>query len=210
MASCPERPRCCLQVGEVCEGSPMGVLNRQLLLDLDAPAVTWRPAAEAAACSQGGEQVTELVVDGHGPQPPARPGPRRPPAIGPTCGRPTGISGATERRCAVGVGSRWPRRRSSARSPGCGCGLINRPRWSLSQKHLTVVASAHQYDGYTMRLISLLKNPNRDAAYCRCGHPRAAHEHYRRGLECSLCDRGACPRYRRSWRLWSFARRRVR
>jgi hypothetical protein len=78
------------------------------------------------------------------------------------------------------------------------------PRW------LAVRATAHQYDGRTMRLVSLLKNPNRDAAYCRCGHPRAAHEHYRRGLECSLCERGVCPRYRQSWRLWSFTRRRVR
>lgn len=33
-----------------------------------------------------------------------------------------------------------------------------------------------------------------DAAVCRCGHPRPAHEHYRNGSECSLCD--GCPRYR--------------
>lgn len=29
-------------------------------------------------------------------------------------------------------------------------------------------------------------------ARCRCGHPRHAHEHYRRGCECSACP---CPRY---------------
>jgi hypothetical protein len=34
---------------------------------------------------------------------------------------------------------------------------------------------------------------------CRCGHPRAAHEHYRRGTDCALCGPDACPRYRRSW-----------
>jgi hypothetical protein len=28
---------------------------------------------------------------------------------------------------------------------------------------------------------------------CRCGHVRDAHEHYRPGSDCSLCD---CPRYR--------------
>jgi hypothetical protein len=28
---------------------------------------------------------------------------------------------------------------------------------------------------------------------CRCGHPRAAHEHYRAGTDCAQCD---CPRYR--------------
>ena len=32
---------------------------------------------------------------------------------------------------------------------------------------------------------------------CRCGHERAAHEHYRGGTECSLCSPTACPRFRR-------------
>ena len=27
---------------------------------------------------------------------------------------------------------------------------------------------------------------------CRCGHHRAAHQHYRKGSECVLCD---CPRW---------------
>jgi hypothetical protein len=31
-------------------------------------------------------------------------------------------------------------------------------------------------------------------ARCTCGHPRGAHEHYRRGCNCGLCP---CPRYRR-------------
>lgn len=29
---------------------------------------------------------------------------------------------------------------------------------------------------------------------CRCGHPRVAHEHYRAGLDCALCD---CLTFRR-------------
>jgi hypothetical protein len=29
--------------------------------------------------------------------------------------------------------------------------------------------------------------------YCLCGHVSEAHEHYRRGTDCSLCD---CSRYR--------------
>lgn len=37
------------------------------------------------------------------------------------------------------------------------------------------------------------RTPN-PVARCTCGHPRGAHEHYRRGCECSACD---CPRYRR-------------
>ncbi|GAA4121676.1 hypothetical protein GCM10022215_26800 [Nocardioides fonticola] len=32
---------------------------------------------------------------------------------------------------------------------------------------------------------------------CRCGHEHAAHEHYRRGTDCALCD---CRRYRRPLR----------
>ncbi|WP_158306519.1 hypothetical protein [Rhodococcus opacus] len=31
---------------------------------------------------------------------------------------------------------------------------------------------------------------------CRCGHPFAAHEHYRAGTSCAICD---CPRFRRSF-----------
>ena len=27
---------------------------------------------------------------------------------------------------------------------------------------------------------------------CRCGHPRTAHQHYRAGSDCALCD---CPKF---------------
>lgn len=27
---------------------------------------------------------------------------------------------------------------------------------------------------------------------CSCGHPREAHEHYRKGTECSICDVRQC------------------
>ncbi|MBF4589396.1 hypothetical protein [Curtobacterium sp. VKM Ac-1395] len=33
-----------------------------------------------------------------------------------------------------------------------------------------------------------------DTATCVCGHQQAAHEHYRRGSDCALCD---CPRFRK-------------
>ena len=33
-----------------------------------------------------------------------------------------------------------------------------------------------------------------DTATCVCGHEQAAHEHYRPGSDCALCD---CPKYRR-------------
>jgi hypothetical protein len=33
-----------------------------------------------------------------------------------------------------------------------------------------------------------------DSATCVCGHQQAAHEHYRRGSDCALCD---CPRFRK-------------
>lgn len=32
--------------------------------------------------------------------------------------------------------------------------------------------------------------------YCECGHPREAHEHYRKGTDCSLCPGNACVRFR--------------
>ncbi|PKZ63936.1 hypothetical protein CYJ73_19360 [Gordonia terrae] len=36
---------------------------------------------------------------------------------------------------------------------------------------------------------------------CRCGHDRAAHEHYRAGTDCALCGTGDCPRFRRNSRV---------
>ncbi|GGK86271.1 hypothetical protein JOE58_001239 [Curtobacterium luteum] len=33
-----------------------------------------------------------------------------------------------------------------------------------------------------------------DAPTCVCGHVRDAHEHYRPGTDCALCD---CPRFRK-------------
>jgi hypothetical protein len=50
------------------------------------------------------------------------------------------------------------------------------------------------------------RRPGRQrAGGCRCGHPRAAHEHYRKGTECALCGPAVCPRYRRRW-PWSRVR----
>ncbi|KNA89727.1 hypothetical protein ABW18_18710 [Gordonia jacobaea] len=34
---------------------------------------------------------------------------------------------------------------------------------------------------------------------CRCGHPRAAHEHFRSGTDCAICGPEKCPRFRRAW-----------
>ncbi len=31
---------------------------------------------------------------------------------------------------------------------------------------------------------------------CVCGHSREAHEHYRPGADCALCEAGGCPRFR--------------
>lgn len=31
---------------------------------------------------------------------------------------------------------------------------------------------------------------------CQCGHEREAHEHYRKGTECSLCDIRTCSEFR--------------
>lgn len=37
---------------------------------------------------------------------------------------------------------------------------------------------------------------------CQCGHPRAAHEHLRRGSDCSLCAPGSCLRFRSTTSVW--------
>jgi hypothetical protein len=31
-----------------------------------------------------------------------------------------------------------------------------------------------------------------DEDLCRCGHPRGAHEHYRRGSDCGVCGSAIC------------------
>jgi len=62
--------------------------------------------------------------------------------------------------------------------------------------------SAAKYDRCCMGLLSRSKRRSRNAAYCRCGHARAAHQHYRRGFDCSLCGASVCPRYRRRWWPW--------
>lgn len=38
-------------------------------------------------------------------------------------------------------------------------------------------------------------SPSADSAVCVCGHVQDAHEHYRPGSDCALCD---CPRFRRA------------
>jgi hypothetical protein len=43
---------------------------------------------------------------------------------------------------------------------------------------------------------------------CRCGHERAAHEHYRAGSDCALC--ADCPRFRARLQLPAGLRRLVR
>ena len=48
---------------------------------------------------------------------------------------------------------------------------------------------------------------------CRCGHALAAHEHLRRGSDCSLCARGTCRAFRSAYgwrtRLLAWARQRL-
>ena len=36
-------------------------------------------------------------------------------------------------------------------------------------------------------------------ALCVCGHPRAAHQHLRKGTECTFCGAQECARFRRRW-----------
>jgi hypothetical protein len=38
------------------------------------------------------------------------------------------------------------------------------------------------------------------ASQCGCGHPYVAHEHYRTGTECVMCEPNKCPKFRpRRW-----------
>ncbi|MDN3497310.1 hypothetical protein QL996_15325 [Planococcus sp. APC 4015] len=36
------------------------------------------------------------------------------------------------------------------------------------------------------------KQPELSSDQCECGHAREAHEHYRKGTECSICDIRQC------------------
>ncbi|PZE70906.1 MULTISPECIES: hypothetical protein [unclassified Curtobacterium] len=63
-------------------------------------------------------------------------------------------------------------------------GLTRRPRPTL---HL--VPDPHASDLVVVHLDA------DDAACGTCGHAQAAHEHYRPGTDCALCD---CPKFRRA------------
>lgn len=43
-------------------------------------------------------------------------------------------------------------------------------------------------------LLRLFRRP--DPGVCRCGHPRAVHEHWRPGVDCGACGAAVCRRYR--------------
>jgi hypothetical protein len=45
-------------------------------------------------------------------------------------------------------------------------------------------------------LRALLRRSATGRRDCRCGHPYAAHVHYRPGTECALCAADGCTRYR--------------
>jgi hypothetical protein len=49
-----------------------------------------------------------------------------------------------------------------------------------------------------VRLLRVRTSEPREREPCRCGHVARAHEHYRRGSDCALCEcrryRGAAPR----------------
>jgi hypothetical protein len=50
----------------------------------------------------------------------------------------------------------------------------------------------------------------RAAARCVCGHPRAAHEHYRSGSDCGVCGVVKCAAFRRTGGLLRRMLRRLR
>lgn len=41
------------------------------------------------------------------------------------------------------------------------------------------------------------QSPDEEAKACRCGHVAGAHEHYRRGTDCAVCE---CAKYTRRQR----------
>jgi len=47
------------------------------------------------------------------------------------------------------------------------------------------------------------QSPTEEAKACRCGHVALAHEHYRRGTDCSACE---CAKFRRRERTGFFRR----
>lgn len=43
---------------------------------------------------------------------------------------------------------------------------------------------------------SVIRRPRAETDQCECGHAREAHEHYRRGTECAICDIRQCSQFR--------------
>lgn len=50
--------------------------------------------------------------------------------------------------------------------------------------------SSDAAEGGAMGIIK--KKEKMSSDMCSCGHAREAHEHYRRGTECSICDVTSC------------------
>ena len=55
---------------------------------------------------------------------------------------------------------------------------------------LTWLLTAKTFDGHTTEALNVA-NPD-----CVCGHPYAAHEHYRAGDDCGACGPNVCGSYR--------------
>lgn len=93
--------------------------------------------------------------------------------------RQIGFTGtAAHRPDRPGLSRHWIRRHCWKRAPSEGAATAVQERCSFAAGNVSRTMGEDQIDG---RL-------------CRCGHPRSAHMHYRRGTECTLC--AGCPRYR--------------
>jgi hypothetical protein len=74
----------------------------------------------------------------------------------------------------------------------------------VNDRHLGVVRSSPEGEAGVMQRRRAPRRTPGVARSCRCGHGWEAHQHYRRGSDCSICPRGGCHRYvaaARSFRL---------
>lgn len=73
------------------------------------------------------------------------------------------------------------------------------PRSTYPNTRYTYVVArkGHPMNETHVEAVDLVEPPRADTApRCLCGHVQEAHEHYRKGTDCPLCEPGQCNDYR--------------
>jgi hypothetical protein len=84
--------------------------------------------------------------------------------------------------------------------PGGGLARLTRTVAPFGRPHTLLGGLAAALERVGSAADAGRRGTQRRRAVCLCGHDRKAHDHYRRGSDCALCDCAAWTSSRWSWR----------